>query len=608
MSVTVADSGPAPGKISFVPGVGSTVAAEAVQVGEGEGSDFAALMREATGAPVGDSERLKPGKVASSPEGKKAKKDKIKGEGELPVQVLQPEATKVATAPVTTASVTTAPIIVPASAYTPPPPVEGGMTGTDEDATPAILTGAASTPRAAGQGEAPTSRATEVAEVSAEKAAPVKSPAPAETTADVPQGPPTMGKRRSEASPEATSEPKTRAAKPEAVGTVPTTKASAAPQPSDEIGRSVPKAAPQEVSPSHSQAASPPGEPTRTRAGRQRVAEGAVASPIGGGSDAASQPVRAGEATALLAVARRADKRAPLVVDEGAVVPRGSGEKPGFPAKGTGATHASAVALAAVQAGPVSATRASGPQPKTAGEQADGPSEVRETPSVDRSDTPAASAAPAAAALPLPVTTAAAGAVPMGGIALSGALGQQVVDLGVSGRWIDDIAREIASVAANPGQGSFQIASPSLGAVRVDIAPGKDGSDVLMTVDSDAARAALSTETDRLMQDARLASVRLGEVRVERAGTPADSTRSDGSQQQSGGQGTPTHGQTAMGQGNGQGGQHSAARPDAAALMNQNNDGNSPKAPFIKSVLQDSGTLEQSAPDRGRGHDRARYA
>jgi len=197
----------------------------------------------------------------------------------------------------------------------------------------------------------------------------------------------------------------------------------------------------------------------------------------------------------------------------------------------------------------------------------------------------------------------------MGGVALSGALGQQVVDLGVSGRWIDDIAREIASVAANPGQGSFRIASQSLGAVRVDIAPGKDGLDVLMTVDSDAARAALSTETDRLMQDARLASVRLGDVRVERAVASADAPRSDTSQQQnSGGQGAPAHAQASMGQGNGQGGQHPAARPDTGALMNQNNGGNSPKAPFIKSVLPDSGTLEQSAPDRGQGPDRARYA
>ena len=195
----------------------------------------------------------------------------------------------------------------------------------------------------------------------------------------------------------------------------------------------------------------------------------------------------------------------------------------------------------------------------------------------------------------------------MGGAALSGALGQQVVDMGVSGQWIDDIAREIASVATNPGHGSFRIASEALGAVRVDLTPGKNGSDVLMTVDNDAARAALSSETDRLMQDARLASVRLGDVRVERAVTSADAPRSDTSQQQDSGQGASAHAQAAMGQGGGQGGQHSA-RSDATALMNQQQGGNSPKAPFIKSVLQDSGTLEQSAPDRGRSSDRARYA
>lgn len=179
--------------------------------------------------------------------------------------------------------------------------------------------------------------------------------------------------------------------------------------------------------------------------------------------------------------------------------------------------------------------------------------------------------------------------------------------MGVSGQWIDDIARQIATVAANPGHGSFRIASEALGAVRVDLTPGKDGSDVLMTVDSDAARAALSKEMDRLMQDARLASVRLGEVRVERSVPSADAPRSDTSQQQGGGQGTPAHAQAAMGQGSGQTDQHSA-RHDASAAMNQQQGGNSPKTPFIKSVLHDSGTAEQSAQDRGRAPDRARYA
>lgn len=603
MSVTVAVSGPAPGKTSFVPGAGLAVAAEAMQAGEGESSDFAALMREATGAPVGDSEGLKPGKTASPPEGKKPKKDKVKGEGELPVQSQQQE----------TAEAATAPLIAPAS--TPAPSADRSATGTDEGVKPASPTAVASAPRAPAQGEVAASGTKAMAHVDLAEAAPADLPALAEAATDTPQAQPASGKRRGDASPEAVPEPKVRAGQPEVADVTDatqTTKAPAAPRPSDKINR----AASKDASPSRAEVVSPQGEPTPSRAGRQRTEEAAVASPSRGNSDAASQPVRAGEATALLAVARKADKRVSLAVDEGVPVSRVSDGKTEFPAKGTGAGQASAVAIAAVQSDPVAASRVSGVQPKIAPKQpdtrADGSSEGRDSSPVSRVDAPAISGTAASVAPPLPTASAVAGAASMGGVALSGALGQQVVDLGVSGRWIDDIAREIASVAANPGQGSFRIASASLGAVRVDIAPGKDGSDVLMTVDNEAARAALSTETDRLMQDARLASVRLGEVRVERASVPAEGARSDTGtsqqQQQSGGQGTSGHGQTAMGQGNGQGGQHSAARPDAGALMNQNNGGNSPKAPFIKSVLQDSGTLEQSAPDRGRSSDRARYA
>ncbi len=586
MNVTVAVSSPAPGKAPVAPGFGSAMAGETAQAGEGETGDFAAMMRNIAGAPAHDPEGLKSDKSASPPEGRKAKKDKAKGEEALLVQAQPPETTKAASVPAA------ASLIPPANADTSPSSVEGGTTETAEGVS-AIRTGAASAPRAGVQGEAPASRATEADEVGAEKAAPAEFSAPAETA---------TGKRRRNASPEATSEPKARVANAEVDDALPTKKTPVAAQASDESDRAAPKAAPGEVMPSRRPAASPPGEPTRTRTGSQRGEDGAIESPGPGNGEVASQPVRAGEAIALLAAARKADRRAPLVAEDGAPLPPVS-EKSAFPAKGAGAAQASPVALAAVQS--AVATRAARPEREAAGKQPDRTSEMRETPLASRPDAPGASASPAAAS-PLPTTVATAGAASTGGVALSGALGQQVVDMGVSGQWIDDIARQIATVAANPGHGSFRIASEALGAVRVDLTPGKNGSDVLMTVDSDAARAALTDQTDRLMQDARLASVRLGEVRVERAVTSADAPRSDTSQQQNGGgQGTPAHAQASMGQGGGQPDQHSA-RHDAA-MMNQQG-GNSPKTPFIKSVLQDSGTSEQSAPDRGRSPDRARYA
>ena len=74
-------------------------------------------------------------------------------------------------------------------------------------------------------------------------------------------------------------------------------------------------------------------------------------------------------------------------------------------------------------------------------------------------------------------------------------------DLGVSGQWIEGISREIASIAANPGHGRFSVASPGLGAVQVEIAPGKSGSRILMQVDSDAAQAAYEAEHGPLADD-----------------------------------------------------------------------------------------------------------
>jgi len=191
------------------------------------------------------------------------------------------------------------------------------------------------------------------------------------------------------------------------------------------------------------------------------------------------------------------------------------------------------------------------------------------------------------------------------GVSLAGALGQQVVDLGVSGQWINDIARQIATISANPGQGSFQIASPNLGAVRVDIAPGLAGSNVLMTVENEAAQAALVKDRQRLVQDAQMASIRLGEVRVDRVASLADAQRGDMNNNSN--QGQNSNGQSAataqQGQNGGQGG-----RQELASQMGQGQNGNSPKASFTRSVINDAASGDASAARSGKGRDGARYA
>lgn len=202
------------------------------------------------------------------------------------------------------------------------------------------------------------------------------------------------------------------------------------------------------------------------------------------------------------------------------------------------------------------------------------------------------------------------------GTSVGGALNSQVVDMGVSGQWIEDIARQIASIGANPGHGSFRIESAGLGGVRVDIAPGAggSGSDVLMRVDNDAAFAALSEDRDRLMQDARMGSVRIGELRIDRLAPAQDAQRSDmggSSQQNNGSAQQQAASQSSMAQNSaqmgGQGGQQQA-RQDAASLGGHNQGGQNPKAPFTTTVLRGADADEANGPMRSGRGDSARYA
>jgi len=197
---------------------------------------------------------------------------------------------------------------------------------------------------------------------------------------------------------------------------------------------------------------------------------------------------------------------------------------------------------------------------------------------------------------------------------LTGALNSQVVDMGVSGQWIDDIARQIASIGANPGHGSFRIESQALGGVRVDIAPSVHGagSDVLMRVDNDAAFAALDKDRDRLVQDARMASVRIGELRIDRLAPAQDAQGSGSSTSQQQGNASGQQGnQQAMNQTNtqtgGQGGQQ-PGRQDATAMNSQRDGQNSPKAPFTNAVMNSAERDDVARSTRSDRGDTARYA
>lgn len=199
------------------------------------------------------------------------------------------------------------------------------------------------------------------------------------------------------------------------------------------------------------------------------------------------------------------------------------------------------------------------------------------------------SSAPAQVALPLAT-------VPV--VDLSASLGAQVVDMGVSGQWIDGLARDIAGLSANGAQGRFQLNSDQLGAVQVDIRQGSEGAAVNLTVASEAAEMALRQDSDRLKLDASLSSVRIAEVKIERSPV-AETARPDSAGQQSSQQGS-SQAQSAwannsqnMGQPQGQQGR----------WQGRENNGFTPKSSGDPAVLN-----HEQAQQRGGESARARYA
>jgi hypothetical protein len=183
-----------------------------------------------------------------------------------------------------------------------------------------------------------------------------------------------------------------------------------------------------------------------------------------------------------------------------------------------------------------------------------------------------------------------------------------MVDMGVSGQWIDGLARDIAGLSANGAQGRFQINADQLGPIQVDIRQGDDGAAISLTVATDAAEQVLRQEGDRLKLDAGLSAMRISEVKIERAPPVAETARADSggnqnsSQQQSGGQGQNQA--QSMGQGAGQGmGQSSAQSHMQGRGQQRENIASGHKAGGDAAVLNHT-----DVGDSAGGAVRARYA
>ena len=219
------------------------------------------------------------------------------------------------------------------------------------------------------------------------------------------------------------------------------------------------------------------------------------------------------------------------------------------------------------------------------------------------SSTPAhAATAPLLAPAPHAVTPIAPIATPA--IDLSASLGAQMVDMGVSGQWIDGLARDIAGLSANGAQGRFQINADQLGPVQVDIRQGADGAAVSLTVASEAAELALRQDSDQLKRDPAFAGARIHDVRVERTAHITEPARADSASNQNGSssdqqQQSSANQWQAQGQGANQGAAQSQMQGrqgrENIAQLHKNGDG---------PVVMDSEEAGNSARDTVR----ARYA
>ena len=107
------------------------------------------------------------------------------------------------------------------------------------------------------------------------------------------------------------------------------------------------------------------------------------------------------------------------------------------------------------------------------------------------------------------------------------ALGDQVIDMGVSGQWIDRMAQEIAGLANGSGHSRFTLNPPHLGRLQVDLWQGDGATNVRMLTETDEAAKRLSEGRNALQADARVAALSLGTIVVEKSSAAFDSSARD---------------------------------------------------------------------------------
>jgi len=105
-------------------------------------------------------------------------------------------------------------------------------------------------------------------------------------------------------------------------------------------------------------------------------------------------------------------------------------------------------------------------------------------------------------------------------------LGDQVIDMGVSGQWIDRMAKEIAGLAEGNGHSRFTLNPPHLGRLQIDVWQGEGSTDVRLLTETDEATRRLAEGRPALQADARMAALNLGQITVEKSSSSSSSSDS----------------------------------------------------------------------------------
>lgn len=152
-------------------------------------------------------------------------------------------------------------------------------------------------------------------------------------------------------------------------------------------------------------------------------------------------------------------------------------------------------------------------------------------------------------------TLAAGGVATVSGPSTGAQLGEQVIDMGVSGQWIDRMAREITALAEGNGHSRFTLNPPHLGRLQVDLWQGQDMTSVRLVAETDEAARRLNEGRGALQADARMAAINLGSITVEKAAPSQESGHRPGGQPS----GQMQQQMTGQGQGQGQSQDHARA-------------------------------------------------